>query len=47
MVLLAYAALGAITGLISALFIHSVYGFEHFFENRVKLRPGKLLDMIV
>jgi H+/Cl- antiporter ClcA len=32
MVLLAYAALGAITGLISALFIHSIYGFEHFFE---------------
>jgi len=36
MVLVAYAALGAITGLISALFIHSIYGFEHFFENRVK-----------
>ena len=35
-VLLAYAALGAITGLVSALFIHSIYGFEHFFENRVK-----------
>jgi chloride channel protein, CIC family len=34
--LLAYAALGAITGLVSALFIHSIYGFEHFFENRVK-----------
>jgi len=36
MVLVAYAGLGAITGLISALFIHSVYGFEHFFENRIK-----------
>jgi chloride channel protein, CIC family len=35
-VLLAYAALGVITGLVSALFIHSIYGFEHFFENRVK-----------
>ncbi len=35
-VLLAYAVLGAITGLISALFIHSIYGFEHFFETRVK-----------
>ncbi len=35
-VLLAYAGLGAMTGLISALFIHSVYGFEHFFENRIK-----------
>ena len=34
--LLAYAALGAITGLVSALFIHSVYGFEHFFENHVR-----------
>ena len=36
MVLLAYAALGVITGLVSALFIHSVYGFEHFFETRIK-----------
>jgi len=36
MVLVAYAGLGAITGLISALFIHSVYGFEHFFEKHVK-----------
>ena len=35
-VLLAYAGLGAITGLVSALFIRSIYGFEHFFENRVK-----------
>jgi chloride channel protein, CIC family len=35
-VLLAYAALGVIAGLVSALFIHSIYGFEHFFENRVK-----------
>ena len=35
-VLVAYAVLGAIAGLVSALFIHSIYGFEHFFENRVK-----------
>jgi CIC family chloride channel protein len=35
-VLLAYAALGAVTGLVSALFISSIYGFQHFFEHRVK-----------
>ena len=35
-VLVAYAVLGAIAGLVSALFIYSIYGFEHFFENRVK-----------
>jgi CIC family chloride channel protein len=35
-VLAAYAALGAIAGLVSALFIHSIYGFEHFFEKHVK-----------
>jgi CIC family chloride channel protein len=35
-VLLVYAGLGAITGLVSALFIHSLYAFEHFFEKRVK-----------
>jgi len=35
-VLLAYAGLGAITGLISALFIYSIYGFQNFFESRVK-----------
>jgi CIC family chloride channel protein len=35
-VLLAYAALGAITGFVSALFISSIYGFQHFFEHRVK-----------
>ena len=34
--LLAYGALGAITGLVSALFISSIYGFQRFFENRVK-----------
>jgi len=34
--LLAYGALGAITGLVSALFISSIYGFQSFFENRVK-----------
>jgi len=37
MLLLAYAGLGVITGLVSALFIRSLYGFEHFFEKRV---PG-------
>ena len=36
LVLLAYAVLGAITGLISALFIRAIYGFEHFFESRIK-----------
>ena len=36
LVLLAYAALGVITGLVSALFIHSIYGFEHFFEKHVR-----------
>jgi CIC family chloride channel protein len=35
-VLLAYAALGAITGLVSVLFISSIYRFQHFFEHRVK-----------
>lgn len=35
-VLVAYLPLGAIAGLISALFIHSIYGFEGFFEKRVK-----------
>jgi CIC family chloride channel protein len=35
-VLVAYAALGAITGLVSTLFIRAIYGFEHFFENHVK-----------
>ncbi len=35
--LLAYAALGAITGLVSVLFISSIYGCESFFEKRV---PG-------
>lgn len=35
-VLVAYAVLGAIAGLVSALFIHSIYGFERFFEHRVK-----------
>ncbi len=34
--LVAYAVLGVIAGLVSALFIYSIYGFEHFFENRVK-----------
>jgi len=34
--ILAYLALGAITGLISALFIWSIYAFEEFFEKRVK-----------
>ena len=35
-VLIAYAILGVIAGLVSALFIYSIYGFEHFFENRIK-----------
>jgi chloride channel protein, CIC family len=35
-VLLAYAGLGAIAGLISALFIRSIYGAEAFFEKHVK-----------
>ena len=35
-VLVAYAILGLSAGLVSALFIYSIYGFEHFFENRVK-----------
>ena len=35
-VLVAYAILGVIAGLVSALFIYSIYGFERFFENRVK-----------
>ena len=33
---LAFAGLGLITGLVSALFIRSIYGFEAFFEKRVK-----------
>jgi len=36
LVLLAYAALGAVTGILSALFIYSIYAFEHFFERHVK-----------
>jgi chloride channel protein, CIC family len=32
----AYAVLGIIAGLVSALFIWSLYAFEHFFENHVK-----------
>ena len=36
LVLLAYAVLGVITGMVSALFIRSIYGFEHFFEKHVK-----------
>ncbi len=35
-VLAAYAGLGAIAGLVSALFIWSIYGCEEFFEKRVK-----------
>jgi len=35
-VLAAYAGLGAISGLVSALFIWSIYGCEEFFEKRVK-----------
>ncbi len=36
LVLAAYAGLGAIAGLVSALFIWSVYGSEAFFEKRIK-----------
>jgi chloride channel protein, CIC family len=35
-VLVAYAGLGLITGLVSALFIWSIYAFEKLFEKRVK-----------
>ncbi len=35
-VLVAYAGLGAIAGLVSALFIRSIYGCEEFFEKHVK-----------
>jgi CIC family chloride channel protein len=31
-----YAGLGVLMGLVSALFIHSIYGFEKFFETRIK-----------
>ena len=36
LVLAAYAGLGAIAGLVSALFIWSIYGFEEMFEKHVK-----------
>lgn len=36
-VLLTYVGLGLLTGVLSTLFIKSIYGFEDFFENRV---PG-------
>lgn len=36
LLLLAYMLLGVVTGLVSALFIHSIYGFERFFERHVK-----------
>ncbi len=36
LLLVAYAGLGALTGLVSALFIHSIYAFEHFFETYIK-----------
>jgi chloride channel protein, CIC family len=35
LVLLAYAGLGIVTGLVSALFIVTLYGFESIFENRI------------
>ena len=34
--LLAYAGLGILTGLVSGLFIHSLYGVEYFFETHIK-----------
>lgn len=36
MVLISYAGLGVLMGLVSALFIRSIYGFEAFFEKRIK-----------
>jgi chloride channel protein, CIC family len=36
LVLVSYAGLGLLMGLVSALFIHSIYGFEKFFETRIK-----------
>jgi CIC family chloride channel protein len=35
-VLVSYAGLGVLMGLVSALFIYSLYGFEKFFETRIK-----------
>lgn len=35
-VLISYVGLGVLMGLVSALFIHSIYGFEKFFETRIK-----------
>ena len=36
LLLLAYLPLGAITGVVSAVYIYSIYGFEEFIGNRVK-----------
>jgi chloride channel protein, CIC family len=36
LLLLAYAGLGVVMGGVSALFIKSIYGFEDFFEKRIK-----------
>ncbi len=36
LVLLTYVGLGVITGAISAVYIKSIYGFEDFFENRIR-----------
>jgi CIC family chloride channel protein len=46
---LAFAGLGLITGLVSALFIRSIYGFEAFIEKRVKggYYAQHLLGMLV
>jgi CIC family chloride channel protein len=35
-VLLTYVGLGHLTGIVSALFIRSIYGFEDFFEKRIR-----------
>ena len=35
-VLVSYVGLGLLMGVVSALFIHSIYGFEKFFETRIK-----------
>jgi len=36
LVLLSYVGLGLITGVVSAIFIKSIYGFEDFFEERIR-----------
>jgi CIC family chloride channel protein len=45
LVLLAYVGLGLLTGLASAAYIRSLYGFEDFFEKRIRL-PYVLRHML-